>query len=97
MSLYLNAAIMLLLTIAGFVAAAKLMQFLRAGRFALPRRRSEPAAPSLLTVEQTCSVDGKRRLLLVRFGEHRALLLTGGPSDLVVSVLPAPLASTVTT
>jgi hypothetical protein len=93
MSLYFNAVAMLLATIAAFLLLAKLVQVLRSRRLALPWHIGglvrPGAVPVRLAVEQTCMVDGKRRLLLVRCDEQRVLLLTGGPSDLVVSVLPA--------
>jgi flagellar protein FliO/FliZ len=92
MSVYFNAFIMLAATITAFVLLAKLAQAIRMRRFALPWRVSglerSPLAPSRLAVEQTCVVDGKRRLLLIRCDERRVLLLTGGPADLIVSVLP---------
>jgi flagellar protein FliO/FliZ len=94
MSIYFNAVVMLLVTIAAFVLLAKLMQVMRSRRLAWPwpigGLAGPIAPPSRLAVEQTCMVDGKRRLLLVRCDEQRVLLLTGGPADLVVSVLPAP-------
>jgi flagellar protein FliO/FliZ len=94
MSIYLNAFVALLATITAFVVLAKLVQAIRLRRVALPWRISGLGGPvatqTRLAVEQTCMVDSKRRLLLVRCDEQRVLLLTGGPADLVVSVLPAP-------
>jgi flagellar protein FliO/FliZ len=93
MSIYTNAFVMLLATIAAIVAVAKLAQGIRLRRIALPWPVGgfvqPPGAPARLAVEQTCVVDGKRRLLLIRCDEQRVLLLTGGPADLVVSVLGA--------
>jgi flagellar protein FliO/FliZ len=97
---YLYAAAMLAATIAGFIVLAKLLQALRAGTLAATlappwqggARRTDDATRRRLTIEQSCAVDGKRRLLLVRCEEQRVLLLTGGPADLVVCVLPAPQA-----
>lgn len=89
MRVYLNALIMLVATIAVFIALAKLAQQLRSGRF--PRTwqgrattaRSGP--PDLMQIEQSVMLDSKRRLVAVRCGPHRLVLLTGGPADLVVS------------
>jgi hypothetical protein len=93
MSIYANAFIMLLATIAAIVVLAKLAQAIRSRRIGLPWQMGGQARPLAmaprLAVEQACMVDGKRRLLLVRCDEQRVLLLTGGPTDLVVSVLAA--------
>jgi hypothetical protein len=91
MSIYLNAFLMLAVTVTMFVLLAKLLQAIRTQRLVLPWHVGAlaPAAQSRLAIEQTCVVDGKRRLLLIRCDEQRMLLLTGGPADLVVSLLPA--------
>jgi len=90
MHVYLNAAVMLVATIAAFVALAKLAQLLWSGRlhWLWKRGRASAAAtaPSLLRVEHACAIDSKRRMIAVRCGNARILLLTGGPADLVVSV-----------
>jgi hypothetical protein len=92
MSIYINALAMLIATLGAFVVGAKLVQAIRLRHLALPWRINgpvrPPTTPARLAVEQTCMVDSKRRLLLVRCDEQRVLLLTGGPADLVVSVLP---------
>jgi hypothetical protein len=90
MSIYFNAFLMLVVTVAAFVLLAMLMQAVRSRRLVLPWRVGGlvPAPPSRLVVEQTCVIDGKRRLLLIQCDEQRLLLLTGGPADLVVSLLP---------
>jgi flagellar protein FliO/FliZ len=91
MSIYANAFIMLLATLAAIVVLAKLAQAIRSRRIGLPWRMGGQGQPFAtaprLAIEQACMVDGKRRLLLVRCDEQRVLLLTGGPADLVVSVL----------
>jgi flagellar protein FliO/FliZ len=93
MSIYFNAFVALLATITAFVVLAKLVQAIRLRRLALPWRLAGLGGPvatqSRLAIEETCMVDARRRLLLVRCDEQRVLLLTGGPADLVVSVLPA--------
>jgi hypothetical protein len=90
---YLNAILMLTLTLGVFLALAKLLQAMRSGRLVLPwqagRATRTPVAAARMVVEHSCMIDGKRRLLLVRCDELRIVLLTGGPADLVVSVLPA--------
>lgn len=91
MSIYLNAALMLAATLGGILVLARVLQALRSGQgLALRPRLLTSAQPTArrLAVEETCAVDAKRRLLLVRYGEQRVLLLTGGPADLVVAVMP---------
>ena len=50
-------------------------------------RVSNPAVRSL-GIEERMAIDAKRSLLLVRCGERRILLLTGGVADTVVGWLP---------
>lgn len=92
MSIYLNAILMLAATLAAFVVLAKLLQAVRSGMLVLPWQRggARTALPAqaTLTVEQAYMLDAKRRLVLVRCDDSRVLLLTGGPNDLVVAVLP---------
>ena len=42
----------------------------------------------MLGIEERMAIDAKRSLLLVRCGERRILLLTGGVADTVVGWLP---------
>jgi flagellar protein FliO/FliZ len=48
---------------------------------------ARPAAERELALQETISLDSRRRLYLVRCGERHALLLTGGPQDVVVGWL----------
>ena len=86
MSIYVNAFMMLALTLGGIVVLARLLETVRSGR-AGPLLRGA-AAGKRLAVEEACMIDAKRRLLLLRFDDRSLLLLTGGPSDLVLSVAP---------
>ena len=96
MSIYLNAILMLAAVLGGILVLARVVQAGR-GRRLLPMRRQGilgglaggPPAPRRLAVEETVAVDARRRLLLVRCEGQRIVLMTGGPADLVVSVLPA--------
>ena len=92
MNLYLNAIVMLLATIAAFLVLAKCLESLRGGRLFFRWRgqgRSQSlATSSRISIEQTCIIDGKRRLLMVRCDDQRILLMTGGSTDLVISVSP---------
>ena len=91
MSIYLNATLMLAATLGGILVLGRVLQTLRSGQeLSLRPRLLNSAQPTSrrLAVEETCAVDAKRRLLLVRCGEQRVLLMTGGPADLVVTVTP---------
>ena len=91
MSIYLNAALMLAATLGGVLVLGRVLQALRSGQgLSLRPHLLTVAQPTArrLAVEETCAIDAKRRLLLVRCGEQRVLLLTGGPADLVVTVMP---------
>lgn len=46
-----------------------------------------PRAGGPLGIEQALALDSRRRLLLIRCGPRRLLLLTGGSQDLVVGWL----------
>jgi hypothetical protein len=87
MSVYLNAVLMLFVTLAGFVALAAGWRFARSGALrSLPAVLGKSrAAPQRLRIEEIRQLDGKRRLVLVACDGQRLLLLTGGPTDLVVS------------
>lgn len=86
MSIYVNTSLMLAATLGIIAILARFLQILRSG-WAGPLLRPSTAGKRL-AIEETCTVDGKRRLLLLRFDDHRLLLLTGGPSDLVVFPTP---------
>ncbi|HEY1412429.1 MAG TPA: hypothetical protein VGF36_09815 [Rhodopila sp.] len=94
MSIYVNAFVMLVATISAFVVLAKLVQAIRLRRITLPWRvnglAGPLATPPRLAIEQTCALDAKRRLVLIRCEEQRVLLLTGGPADLVIPLVPTP-------
>jgi len=46
------------------------------------------ARGGMLAVEQTIALDARRRVVLLRCGERRIILLTGGAQDVVVGWLP---------
>jgi flagellar protein FliO/FliZ len=72
-----------LLAVLGLIwLAARLV---RATGFAQSRARH-----GMLAVEESLSLDPRRRLLLIRCEHGRVLLMTGGAADLVVGWLPAP-------
>jgi flagellar biosynthetic protein FliP len=48
------------------------------------------AARGALGIEQTLALDPRRRLVLVRWGKRRLLLLTGGAQDLLIAEDEAP-------
>jgi flagellar protein FliO/FliZ len=45
-----------------------------------------------LAVEQVLALDVRRRVLLLRCGERRLLLLTGGPQDVMLGWVEPPTA-----
>ena len=86
MSIYLNAFLMLVATVAAFVLLSRLVQAVRLKSFGLPWRAGDAVADSRqrLAVKQIWVIDPKRRLMLIQCDEQRLLLLTGGPGDLLV-------------
>ncbi len=60
-------------------------RFLRAGGF-----RAPPPDGRMLAVEEVLALDTRRRLHLLRCGDRRVLLLTGGTGDVVLGWLPPP-------
>lgn len=54
-------------------------------------RRARPLlrpAGARLAIEEAMALDSRRRLVLIRCEGQRALLLTGGPQDLLLGWLP---------
>lgn len=49
-----------------------------------------PQRGGALALEQVLALDARRRLVLVRCGERRLLLLTGGVQDLLLGWLEPP-------
>jgi len=92
MSIYLNAGLMLVATLATFVVLAASVRFARDGGLGSLRtflsRRGAPARPRprprRLRIEEVRQLDSKRRLVLIACDGQDLLLLTGGPSDLVI-------------
>jgi flagellar protein FliO/FliZ len=58
----------------------------RAARWSGIARR--PSGTQLLALEDALALDSRRRLLVVRCGDRRCVLMTGGTQDLVVGWLP---------
>jgi flagellar protein FliO/FliZ len=72
--------------LAGVVALVLLLQ--RGARaWRLPARRGGVPGRRL-ALEETLALDPRRRLHLIRCGERRLLLLTGGGADVAVGWLP---------
>lgn len=68
-----------------FVLLLLAIAYRLATRFKLPQRLSGNAiATGMLAIEQTLSLDPRRRLLLINCDGRRLLLLTGGSQDLLV-------------
>jgi flagellar protein FliO/FliZ len=59
-----------------------------AAHFKLPQRLSGSTGPAgVLAIDQTLSLDPRRRLLLINCAGRQVLLLTGGPQDVLVGWL----------
>jgi hypothetical protein len=72
--------------LAGVVGVILLIgQVLRHTSFARPRSTAR-----LLILQDTISLDARRRLHLIRHGERSVLLLTGGETDVVVGWQDGP-------
>lgn len=67
--------------------AAVLVLVLLSGRAATTLLARRPQASRRLALKETLALDPRRRLLLVACDGREALLLTGGPADLVVGWL----------
>jgi flagellar protein FliO/FliZ len=74
----------------GGVVALILLARLAALRFGLAPALRGPPRGGPLALEQVLPLDPRRRLLLVRCGDKRVLLLTGGGRDCVIGWLDAP-------
>ena len=77
----LLAALLALLGVVGLILLARRAAVL------LPGLARLPGAAGPLRLEQALALDARRRLLLVRCGGKKVLLLTGGGQDLVVGWL----------
>lgn len=70
--------------------AAVLVLVLASGRMARVVLARRPQAGRRLALRETLALDPRRKLLLIACDEGEALLLTGGPADLVVGwIAPA--------
>ena len=67
--------------------AAVLVLIVLSGRAASTVLARRPQAGRRLALRETLALDPRRRLLLVACDGREALLLTGGPTDLVVGWL----------
>jgi flagellar protein FliO/FliZ len=84
----INGASSLLGVAAALVAVLVLIWLAsRAARFGGIARR--PAGGGLLTVQDVLALDARRQLHLIRCGDRRVLVLTGGAQDVVVGWLDA--------
>lgn len=52
------------------------------------RRISSSSA--MLTIESITPIAPRRRVIVLRYGEHRFAVLTGGPQDIALGPLPVP-------
>ena len=60
----------------------------RALRFSAPAQTAKSG--QFLIVKETITLDAKRRLHLIQFGDQEVVLLTGGPRDLILDCRGPP-------
>jgi hypothetical protein len=46
------------------------------------------SSSTMLTIESITPIAPRRRVILLRYGEHRLAVLTGGPQDISLGWLP---------
>jgi len=51
------------------------------------------SSPTPLTIESVISIAPRRKVIVLRYGEHRLAVLTGGPQDVSLGWLPPPPSS----
>ena len=78
----------ILTTLAALAAVIVMILLVRYGSRLVGWMPSRTAAPGVLSIEASLALDPKRRLCLVDCSGHRVLLLTGGPSDVLLGWLP---------
>jgi flagellar protein FliO/FliZ len=81
-------AVLALAAVIGLILAARHAAPLLPGLARVTGRGAVPRGG--LVLEQVLALDARRRLLLVRCGGRRVVLLTGGPRDVVVGWTDAP-------
>ncbi len=52
--------------------------------------RQTSSSSTILTVESVTAVAPRRRVIVLRYGEARIAVLTGGPQDVALGLLPPP-------
>lgn len=55
--------------------------------------RRMPSDATALTIESVTPIAPRRRVIVLRYGEHRLAVLTGGPQDVSLGWLPPPPSS----
>ncbi len=81
-------------TAAALVAVLAMILLSRNGWQFLARLRGPARSDTGLAVEGSLALDARRRLSVISCHGRRVLLLTGGPSDVVVGWLPETEAET---
>ncbi|MBB3882754.1 hypothetical protein [Acetobacter oeni] len=75
-------------TVAALVAVLAMILLSRSGWQILARLRGPVRSDSGLSLEGSLALDARRRLTVVSCHGRKVILLTGGPSDVVVGWLP---------
>ena len=83
----------ILTTLAALAAVIVMILLVRYGSRLVGLMPSRAAPHGVLSLEASLALDPKRRLSLIDCDGHRMLLLTGGPSDVLLGWLPAAAAT----
>ncbi len=87
----LSALLALSITLALIWLGTKLaMIIFPAGARAAISGRRMSSSSATLTIESITPIALRRRVILLRYGEHRLAILTGGPQDISLGWLPVP-------
>ena len=78
----------ILTTAAALAAVIAMILLARFGSRLTGLVATRPAASDVLSLQASLSLDPKRRLCLIGCHGHHLLLLTGGPSDVLLGWLP---------
>ncbi len=90
----LSTLLALSITLALIWLGARLLMIISpAGGRAGNSGRQISSSSAMLIIESSTPIAPRRRVIVLRYGEHRFAVLTGGPQDIALGPLPSPSAS----
>jgi flagellar biogenesis protein FliO len=90
----LSTLLALAITLALIWLGARLVMIITpAGGAAGISGRRISSSSAMLTIESSTPIGPRRRVIVLRYGEHRFAVLTGGPQDIALGPLPSPASS----